>query len=182
MLRMKLLAAACVSGIALGSVGFADPASAHGPGEGYGGYGMMGPGYGMGPGMMGPGYGMAPGMMGPGMMGPGYGMGPGMMGPGMMGPGMMGPGYGMGPGMMGPGYGRGPGYGMWGGQSEDLTVDDVRTNLERWLSWQGNPRLKLGDVKEDGKDSIVAEIVTRDGSLVDRMRIDRSTGAMRRVE
>jgi hypothetical protein len=178
MLKMKLLAAVCLSGVVLGSIGIAGPASAHGPGGGYGGYGMMGPGYGMGPGMMGPGYGM-----GPGMMGPGYGMGPGMMGPGYgMGPGMMGPGYSMGPGMMGPGYGRGPGYGMWGTQREELTVDDVRANLERWINWQGNPRLKLGSVKEDGEDAIVAEIVTKDGSLVDRMRIDRSTGVMRRVE
>ena len=173
MLRMKLVTVACLSGIVLGSAGLVSAASAHGPGGGYGGYGMMGPGYGMG--MMGPGYGM-----GPGMMGPGYGMGPGMMGQGMMGPG-----YGMGmmgPGMMGYGYGGGPGYGMWGGKDKDLTVDDVRGNLERWLSWQANPRLKLGDVKEDGKDAIVAEIVTKEGSVVDRLRIDRSTGAMRRVE
>jgi len=178
MFRKSLRAGVILSGIVLGSAGLVGGASAHGPGEGYGGYGMMGPGYGMG--MMGPGYGM-----GPGMMGPGYGMGPGMMAPGYgygMGPGMMSPGYGnaygygMGPGMMGPGYG------MWGGPRKELTVDDVRGNLERWLSWQGNPRLKLGSVKEDGKDAIVAEIVTKEGSIVDRLRIDRSTGAMRRVE
>jgi len=174
MFRSTIRVITLLSGIALAGAGVVGPAVAHGPGEGYGSYGMMGPGYGMGP-----------GMMGPGMMGPGYGMGPGMMGPGYgygMGPGMMGPGYGMGPGMMAPGYGRGPGYGMWGGPREDLKVDDVRANLERWLSWQGNPRLKLGSVKEDGKDAIVAEIVTKDGSVVDRLRIDRSTGAMRRVE
>lgn len=132
------------------------PAVAHGPGGQYGSYGMMGPGM------------MGPGMMGPGMMAPGYGM---MMGPGMMGPGMMGP------GMMGPGYG------MWSRGDVNLKADDVRKNLERWLAWQGNPRLKVGDVKEEGEDTIVAEIVTKEESaLVDRMRIDRTTGAMRRIE
>jgi hypothetical protein len=177
---MKLLTTACLTGIVLGTAGLVGSASAHDAGEGYGGYGMMGPGYGMGPGMMGPGYGYGYGM-GPGMMGPGYGYGYGM-GPGMMGPGY-GYGYGMGPGMMGPGYGRGPGYGMWGSQREELTVDDVRQNLEQWLRWQGNPRLKVGSVKEEGEDTIVAEIVTKDGSaVVDRLQVDRSTGAMRRIE
>jgi len=179
MFKITIPAATLVGALALA---VATPAAAHGPGSQYGGYGMgpgmMGPGYGMGPGMMGPGYGMGPGMMGPGYgMGPGYRMGPGMMGPGYgMGPGMMGPGM-MGPGMMGPGYG------MWGRGDANLTTDDVRKNLERWLAWQGNPRLKVGAIKEDGDDTIVAEIVTKKGGeVVDRMRIDRSTGAMQRIE
>ena len=197
MLRNSIVAIAIIAAVA-GVI--ANAATAHGPGNQYGGYGMMGPGmmgqgYGMGPGMMGQGYGMGPGMMGqgygmgPGMMGPGYGMGPGMMGPGYgMGPGMMGPGYGMGPGMMGQGYGMGPGmtgpgYGMWGRSNASLTTDDVRANMERWLAVQGNPRLKVGDVKEEGEDTIVAEIVTKEGNaVVERLQIDRSTGAMRRIE
>lgn len=114
------------------------------------------------------GYGM--GMMGPGMMGPGM-MGPGMMGQGMMGQGMMG--YGYGPGMMG-----------WGGpgRTTDLSSDDVKSMLERWINWQGNPRLKVGDVKEQNDDVIVADIVTQDGSLVDRLKVDRHTGYMQRVQ
>lgn len=175
MFKITIPTATLVAALALA---VAMPAAAHGPGNQYGGYGMMGQqGYGMGPGMMGPGM-MGQGYgMGPGMMGPGYGMGPGMMGPGMMGPG-----YGMGPGMMGPGM-MGPGYGMWGRGDANLTTDDVRKNLERWLAWQGNPRLKVGEVKEEGDDTIVAEIVTKKGDeVVDRMRIDRSTGAMRRIE
>lgn len=181
MFKITIPTATLVAALALA---VATPAAAHGPGSQYGGYGMMGQGYGMGPGMMGPGmmgqgYGMGPGYG----MGQGYGMGPGMMGPGYgMGPGMMGPGYGMGPGMMGPGT-TGPGYGMWGRGNVNLTTDDVRNNLERWLAWQGNPRLKVGEVKEEGDDTIVAEIVTKKGGeVVDRMRIDRSTGAMRRIE
>ncbi len=108
------------------------------------------------------GYGMGWGGMG--MMGPGYG--PGMMGPGMMG-------YGYGPGMMG-----------WGGpgRSVDLSSDDVKSMLERWVNWQGNPRIKVGDVKEENDDVIVADIVTQDGSLVDRVKVDRHTGYMQRVQ
>jgi len=112
------------------------------------GYGR-GPGYGMGQGMMG--YGMGPGMMG-------YGMGPGMMGQGMMG-------YGMGPGMMGR-----------VAPVEDLSVNDVKTNFEHWLTWMNNPNLKLGKVKEKDKDTITAEIVTKDNSLVRRFEVNRETG------
>ncbi len=149
---------------------------AGGPGQGYGpgphqGYGAA---YGMGSGMMGS------GMMGSGMMGPGqgYGMGPGMMGSGQ--------GYGMVPGMMPPGYGYGPqpGYGMGPAidQGEDLSVDDVRDRIERNLAWHGNERLMVGEVTEADEDTVIADIVTKDGSLVRRFRIDRHTGQMRDVE
>ena len=145
--------------------------------------GHMGPGYGMGHGY---GYGMAPAPpyhMGPGMMGPGYGMGHGQhMGQGMMGPRHhMGPGQGMGPGMMGPGYGMGHGYGMHQALPRDLTTDEVRHMLGHQLEWHGNPNLKLGKVEEKDEDTIVAEIVTNDGSLVDRFEVDRHTGRMRRA-
>ena len=117
----------------------------------YGGWGMMG-GYG-------PGYGLR--MMG----GCGYGYGPGMMG----GYGMMhGPGYG--PGMMGPGW--------YGGQSNlNLSTDDVKNYLERWIAVQGNPRLKVGDMKEKDADTIEADIVTKEGNaLVQRFTVNRHTG------
>jgi hypothetical protein len=126
----------------------------------------------MGPGMMGQGY----GMMGQGMMG----QGPGMMGPGMMGPGMMGMGPGMmgqGGGMMGPGMMMGPMMGM-GQQSANLTVDDVKGNIERWLAWHGNARLKAGNVSEKDQNTITAEIVTVDNSLVQKFDVDRRTGMM----
>lgn len=117
---------------------------------------------------------------GPGMMGPGYG--PGMMrgyGPGN-GPdcprwGMGGPG----PRWMhgGRGWGRGPGSG-WSAPTGDLklTIDDVKTRFERWLAWRGNSRLKLGEVKDKDADTIVADIVTKDNSLVERFSINRRTG------
>jgi hypothetical protein len=91
-----------------------------------------------------------------------------------MGPGMM-QGYGMGPGMM-------QGYGTPGGFSKDLSTDDVRTMLERHLAMMGNKRLKVGDVKENDKNTIVADIVTADGSLVDRVAVNRHSGWMQREE
>lgn len=150
-------------------------------------YGGYGPGM-MGSGMMG--HMMGQGMMGPGMMGPGmmmgqgcWGPGCGMMGPGMMGPGMMGGYYGQGygPGMM-QGYGQGYGPGMmgpgaYGRQGNlNLSTDDVKNYLERWIAVQGNPRLKVGDVKEKDADTIEADVVTKDNSLVQRFIVNRHTG------
>ena len=107
--------------------------------------------------------GMNPGMMmGSGMMGPGMMMGQNMMGSGMMAPGMM-----MGSGVMGR-----------PAPSLDLSADDVKANFERWLAWNGNPNLKLGKVKEKDKNTITAEIVTKDNSLVQRYEIDRASGFM----
>jgi hypothetical protein len=94
-----------------------------------------------------------------------------------------GPGYGPGYHMRGLGYGRGwaPGYGPRGGdQALNLSVDDVKSHMERWLSWRNNPRLKLGEVKEKDADSITADIVTKDNSVVERFIFDRHTGAFRR--
>lgn len=150
-------------------------------------------GYGMGPGMMGPGYGMGPGMMddddgdrdcpyGDRSMGPGRGYG------------IMGRGYGMGSGMMGRGYGMGPGYGRGQGsmgrapeQGEigptsgrletSLKEDGARTAVENYLQATRNPNLKLGKITEQG-DAFEAEIVTKDGSLVDKLLIEKSTGWM----
>ena len=173
--------------IAIAVAGLASPTSAQ-P------YGMMGGGMmgNYGPGMMG---GSGPGGMmggyGCGGYGPGYGMmggyGPGMMGgygPGMMGgygPGMMG---GYGHGMMG-GYGPGPmmggyGPGYYGGQANlNLTTDYVKNYLERMIAIRGNTHLKVGDVKEKDADMIVADIVTKDNSLVQRFVVDRHTGFYR---
>lgn len=164
--------------------------------------GMMGPGM-MGPGMMGgpdqPGaMGMPAGqmpMMGDGMMPPGGmmmcpmmaammgmqpRMAPGAMG--MMGPPMMGPGIGAGM-MMGAGRGQGAmGLGFDVVRpSQHLSLDDVRHHFEHRLEWLGNPRLKVGDVTQADENTIVAAIVTVDGSLVDRLSVDRHTGVIQRA-
>jgi hypothetical protein len=129
------------------------------------GQGTMGPGTmqgGMGPGMM-------QGGMGPGMQG---GMGPGMM-QGGMGPGMMQ--GGMGPGMMQGGMGA-----LFGARVTpmiNLSAEDVRGYLTAQLDRLNNRRLKIGEIKADD-GAITADIVTVDNSLVQRLKVDRHTGAI----
>jgi hypothetical protein len=55
-------------------------------------------------------------------------------------------------------------------------VDNVRSYVQRWIAWQGNRRLKVGDVKERDADTIVADIVTLDNSLVQRFVVNRRNG------
>ena len=164
--------------------------------RGYGGHMMRGP---MGPGY-GPGYDegyqrqgddwycpWCGGGAGRGRMhrGQGRGMGPGMMqrGDGRgMGPGMMHRGYdrgwGGGPGMRGPGYGRDTR--RYGGQPEPLNKNQARLLVENYLRNRRNPNLKVGDISdEDGV--FEATIVTRDGSLVDKLEVDKETGWFRSV-
>lgn len=151
--KRVLTAVAIVALVATG----AGTVLAHGSGGNSGS--MMGPGYGQG--MMGQGSGghmMSPGtMMSPGMM---MGHGSGMMGRGMM----------------------GSGYGHRVVPRQDLSVDDVRHYFEDLLMRRGNKRLKLGEVTEKDKNTFVAEIVTKDGSLVDKFEVDRHSGRMNRVD
>ena len=164
--------------------------------------GMMGQGMVMGPGMMqpegserGP---MAEGMMGPGMMhgmmermmrgtaeGLARGLVEGMAAVHRMEP-EIGPSGAMGPramrhsGMM-HGRGMGPAL-LYGPPAEGITVERARAMVEGVLAWHGNPRLKLGTVEEQNDDTIVAEILTVDDSLVQRLAIDRATGTFRRID
>ena len=150
MKRKTLVLTAAAAAIAIGAAAFA-PAYARGPGMGQG----------MGPGMMGQG-------MGPGMMG--QGMGPGMMGQGM-GPGMMG--QGMGPGQQAYGPGNCPGVAAAG---QEVTVETVTKLLEGRIAHSGNDRLKVGKVEAADDKTITAEIVTKDGSLVQKFAFDKATG------
>jgi hypothetical protein len=164
--------------------------------------GMMGQGMMMGPGMIqpegserGP---MAEGMMGPGMMhsmmegmmrgtaeGLARGLVEGMAAVHRMEP-EIGPSGDMEPrAMRQPGMMRGRGMGpalLYGPPAEGITVERARTMLEGVLAWHGNPRLQLGTVEEQNESTIVAEILTVDDSLVQRLAIDRATGAFRRVD
>lgn len=149
-IQKYLATAGIITGLVLG---VATSASAHDPG-GSQGRGMMGPDWG-------PGYERCPyDMMGQGR-GPGMMMGPGMMGQGM-GPGMM-----MDPGMMGQGQGQVQPL------REDLSAADVQHMMEHRLTWQGNPNLKLGKIEEKDDDTIIAEVVTKDGSLVRKFEVNR---------
>lgn len=100
----------------------------------------------------------------PGMMG-GYGMP--MMGM-MRGGQVM-----MMPMMMGPGWGGG-----WGANKGalNLSAADVKGQLERWVTWNGNQHLKVGKVVEKDTNTITAEITTQDNSLVQLFTVDRHTG------
>jgi hypothetical protein len=115
-------------------------------------------GYGMGPGMM-----MGGGMIG----GRGYGIGPGMMG------------RGMGPGMIGSGYG-----GQYKPPSQQpqkpLDEKDAKEILENYLKGTRNPNLRVGKIMEQG-NYFEAEIVTKEGSLVDKILVDRYTGWIRSI-
>jgi hypothetical protein len=132
---------------------------------------------------------MRGGPMAEGMQGDGR-MGPGMMAPGMMGPGMMGmDGMPMGPMMRGPhgqmgGHALGPGalYGMPHGATIEMTPARVETFLAHLLERHGNSRLMLGEISEAEDGSIVAEIVTTDGSLVQRLAFNRHPGLFRQID
>ena len=106
------------------------------------------------------------------MMGSKMGQCGGMMGQGM-GPGSMH--GGMGPGMMQGGMGA-----LFGSRVTpmmNLSAEDVRGYLGGQLDRLDNKRLKVGDIKVDN-GTITADIVTVDNSLVQRLKVDRHTGAI----
>lgn len=90
----------------------------------------------------------------------------GRMGSGMMGSGMMGMG--------------GEAGGLFGSHVTpvmNLSVEDVRAYLSSQLERLNNKRLKLGDINSaDGM--ISADVVTVDNSLVQRLKVDRHSGAI----
>jgi hypothetical protein len=51
--------------------------------------------------------------------------------------------------------------------------------MEHRVTMMQNPNLKVGEVADTDDDTITADIVTQDGSLVRRFMVDRHTGAMR---
>lgn len=117
------------------------------------------------------------------------GMGAGMMGgeDGMMDPQMMmrmmrmhgGTDKGMTGGGMGP---MGPCPMMMARTDKDFSAEQVRDILEGQIAWTGNKRLKVGGVEQKDEETYVAEIVTVDDSLVQRVEVNRNTGAMRPID
>jgi hypothetical protein len=85
---------------------------------------------------------------------------------------------GMRPGMMGgtaPGMAR-----MFGSRVTpmmNLSIEDVRSYLAGQLDRLNNKRLKIGDIKTD-TGTITADVVTLDNSLVQRLKVNRHTGAI----
>jgi mono/diheme cytochrome c family protein len=100
--------------------------------------------------------------------GPGYGMGPGMVGRGY---GMMGPGYGY-------GYGSQYGYGRPQQLSKPLDKNQAKQEVENYLKSGRNPNLRIGKIEEKGKDYEVT-IETKEGSLANKILVNKDTGWMR---
>ncbi len=148
------------------------------------GSGQMGSGMMRGQGQMGPGMMRGQGQMGSGMRG--YGSCPRMMQQGRghgMGPGMMHHGYGqgrgqqMGPGMMHHGWGRGQTPSAQGEQMQAVTKNKARMLLEEYVA--ANPNLQVGEIQEQD-DGYLGRIETKDGSLVEKIRVDKESGWMKK--
>jgi len=82
-----------------------------------------------------------------------------------------------GPGMMGPGM-------MGWGQSQqqanlNLSANDVKVYLERWIASTGNPNIKVGSVVEKDASTIAADVVTKDNTVVQKFIFDRRSGFYR---
>ncbi len=168
--RITLLTAAFAFGLAIIAV---DAATAQGM------HGKMGPGTMQGDADQVP---MRHGMMQDSPATTGQGMGQCMMHGGMgsetmgqrMGGSMM-----MGSGVMQSGSKSGMG-GLFGSRVTpimNLSVDDVRGYLALKLQRLNNKRLKVGNIKSDD-GTITADIVTIDNSLVQRLKVNRHTGAI----
>src|SRR6266581_2252954 len=129
--------------------------------------GMMQGGMGQQPNGQGMMQGMMPGRMGSEMMCP-------MMRSGMMQGGMMGSEM-MGSGMMHGGMS--PLFGSRVTPVMNLSIDDVRGYLASQLERLNNKRLKVGNINS-GDGTVTADIVTVDNSLVQRLKVDRHSGAI----
>lgn len=97
----------------------------------------------------------------------------GMMRQGMMGQGMMAR------GMMRDGTcpDRGRLFGSRVTPMMNLSIEDVRAYLTVQLERLNNKRLKVGEIKADD-GTITADVVTVDNSLVQRLKVNRRTGAI----
>ena len=82
-------------------------------------------------------------------------------------------------GGMGPGVMRGGMAALFGSRVTmmNLSAEEVRGYLGAQLDRLDNKRLKVGDIKADD-GTITANIVTVDNSHVQRLKVDRHTGAI----
>ncbi len=73
-------------------------------------------------------------------------------------------------------------YGIPRSQQSEMTPERVRTWLEQHLARLDNPRLKIGEITPDTDGTVLAEIVTVDGSLVQKLAFNRYPGLVRQVQ
>jgi hypothetical protein len=59
---------------------------------------------------------------------------------------------------------------------EALTQEDAVSIVEGHLKKINNPNLKVGEVERTADEDYLVEIVTRDGSLVDKLEVNRLSG------
>jgi len=87
----------------------------------------------------------------------------------------------------GMGYGRGrmgggPGGGLGGGMGWmmrgdlNLTAEKVKDIFEGRIAMHGNDNVKVGEVKAADDGNFTVTIVTKDGSLVQTMTVNKDTG------
>jgi hypothetical protein len=82
-----------------------------------------------------------------------------------------------GPGVMGPGM---MGWGQSPQQTNlNLSANDVKVYLERWIASTGNPNIKVGSVVEQDAGTITADVVTKDDTVVQKFIFDRRSGFYR---
>ena len=67
-------------------------------------------------------------------------------------------------------------------QSTDrlLTKDQAEQMMQNYVRYLNNPNLKAGDVADKG-EFFESTVVTKEGSLVEKIQIDKSTGSFRNV-
>ena len=59
---------------------------------------------------------------------------------------------------------------------EALTQEDAVSIVEDYLKKINNPNLKVGEVEKTADEDYLVEIVTKDGSLVDKLEVNRLSG------
>ncbi len=59
-----------------------------------------------------------------------------------------------------------------------LTKDEAKQLLESYMSYRNNPNLKLGEIADKG-DMFEAPVTTKDGSLVEKIQVDKKSGWFR---
>ncbi len=57
-----------------------------------------------------------------------------------------------------------------------LTQEDAVSIVEDYLKKINNPNLKVGEVEKTADEDYLVEIVTKDGSLVDKLEVNRLSG------
>ena len=72
-------------------------------------------------------------------------------------------------------------YGAPRGAKEEMTPERVRALLLQRLTQHGNPRIKIGEIATATDGNIVVEIVTVDGSLVQKFAFNRYPGLVRQL-